>query len=77
MLINFVKDSVLQCFCHTCRAPLPPAGEILRREAVRDKLTAARGVNFVIGEDKILSVGFVLKCPCYFGYKALEFQALD
>lgn len=46
MLINFVKDSVLQCFCHTCRAPLPPAGEILRREAVRDNVIAARGVPF-------------------------------
>jgi hypothetical protein len=46
MLINFVKDSVLQCFCHTCRAPLPPAGEILRGEAVRYKLIAARGVTF-------------------------------
>lgn len=23
MLINLVRDSVLQCFCHTCRAPLP------------------------------------------------------
>lgn len=33
MLINLVKDSVLQCFCHTCRAPLPLAGKCCRREA--------------------------------------------
>ncbi|XP_049814680.1 angiomotin-like 2a isoform X4 [Schistocerca nitens] len=31
MLINLVKDSVLQCFCHTCRAPLPAAAH--RRSA--------------------------------------------
>jgi hypothetical protein len=36
MLINLVKDSVLQCFCHSCRAPLPPAGKFCRRVAVRD-----------------------------------------
>lgn len=28
MLINLLPDSVLQCFCHTCRAPLP-AGIVL------------------------------------------------
>ncbi|XP_077300994.1 stathmin isoform X6 [Arctopsyche grandis] len=25
MLIGLVRDSVLQCFCHTCRAPILPA----------------------------------------------------
>ncbi|KAF2895150.1 hypothetical protein ILUMI_11024, partial [Ignelater luminosus] len=25
MLIGLVRESVMQCFCHTCRAPLPPA----------------------------------------------------
>nr|CAD7201329.1 unnamed protein product [Timema douglasi] len=35
MLINLVKDSVLQCFCHTCRAPLPPS--VYRRSAPTKK----------------------------------------
>ncbi|CAO1385315.1 unnamed protein product [Diamesa serratosioi] len=26
MLITLVRDSVLQCFCHTCRVPVMPAG---------------------------------------------------
>lgn len=26
MLITLVRDSVMQCFCHTCRAPVMPAG---------------------------------------------------
>ncbi|GBP70954.1 hypothetical protein EVAR_48962_1 [Eumeta japonica] len=26
MLIGLVRDSVLQCFCHSCRAPVLPAG---------------------------------------------------
>lgn len=25
MLIGLVRDSVMQCFCHTCRAPVLPA----------------------------------------------------
>ncbi|XP_026468690.1 tropomyosin-1 isoform X3 [Ctenocephalides felis] len=25
MLINLVRDSVLQCFCHTCKVPIMPA----------------------------------------------------
>lgn len=28
MLIGLVRDSVLQCFCHTCRAPVLPAGSM-------------------------------------------------
>nr|CAD7267339.1 unnamed protein product [Timema shepardi] len=36
MLINLVKDSVLQCFCHTCRAPLPPS--VYRRSAPTKKI---------------------------------------
>uniref|UniRef100_A0A182IFU4 Uncharacterized protein n=1 Tax=Anopheles arabiensis TaxID=7173 RepID=A0A182IFU4_ANOAR len=27
MLIGLVRDSVMQCFCHTCRAPVLPAGK--------------------------------------------------
>lgn len=26
MLIGLVRDSVMQCFCHSCRAPVLPAG---------------------------------------------------
>lgn len=32
MLIGLVRDSVLQCFCHTCRAPVLPAGYVLADE---------------------------------------------
>lgn len=28
MLIGLVRDSVMQCFCHTCRAPVLPAGSV-------------------------------------------------
>lgn len=31
MIIGLVRESVMQCFCHTCRAPLPPA--VHRRQA--------------------------------------------
>lgn len=27
MLLGLVRESVMQCFCHTCRAPIPPAGK--------------------------------------------------
>lgn len=27
MLIGLVRDSVMQCFCHSCRAPVLPAGD--------------------------------------------------
>lgn len=30
MLITLVRDSVLQCFCHSCRAPVLPVGSKCR-----------------------------------------------
>ncbi|XP_055547695.1 GYF domain-containing protein gyf-1 isoform X1 [Wyeomyia smithii] len=40
MLIGLVRDSVMQCFCHTCRAPILPA--VNRRSAPTKKPTKAR-----------------------------------
>ncbi|XP_050307120.1 uncharacterized protein LOC126743897 isoform X5 [Anthonomus grandis grandis] len=31
MLIGLVRESVMQCFCHTCRAPIPAAAAVHRR----------------------------------------------
>lgn len=35
MLITLVRDSVLQCFCHSCRAPVMPAGSKCRERCER------------------------------------------
>ncbi|XP_058061195.1 uncharacterized protein LOC131211643 isoform X3 [Anopheles bellator] len=40
MLIGLVRDSVMQCFCHTCRAPVLPA--VNRRSAPMKKPTKTR-----------------------------------
>ncbi|XP_058447850.1 GYF domain-containing protein gyf-1 isoform X2 [Malaya genurostris] len=40
MLIGLVRDSVMQCFCHTCRAPILPA--VNRRSAPTKKPTKTR-----------------------------------
>ncbi|XP_041775970.1 stathmin isoform X3 [Anopheles merus] len=40
MLIGLVRDSVMQCFCHTCRAPVLPA--VNRRSAPTKKPTKTR-----------------------------------
>ncbi|XP_059619208.1 stathmin-1-A isoform X5 [Phlebotomus argentipes] len=40
MLIGLVRDSVLQCFCHTCRAPVLPA--VNRHTTLTKKATKAR-----------------------------------
>ncbi|XP_055709214.1 uncharacterized protein LOC129805362 isoform X1 [Phlebotomus papatasi] len=40
MLIGLVRDSVLQCFCHTCRAPVMPA--VNRHTTITKKATKAR-----------------------------------
>ncbi|XP_019867933.1 myosin-9 isoform X4 [Aethina tumida] len=54
MLIGIVRESVLQCFCHTCRAPLPPA--VSRRQIpitkvkTKPKTIQPRRVQFVTTE---------------------------
>ncbi|XP_055923515.1 axoneme-associated protein mst101(2) isoform X1 [Eupeodes corollae] len=40
MIIGLVRDSVMQCFCHTCRAPILPA--VSRRSAPIKKATKIR-----------------------------------
>lgn len=40
MLIGLVRDSVMQCFCHTCRAPILPA--VSRRQAPIKKANKIR-----------------------------------
>ncbi|XP_070508275.1 stathmin-1-A isoform X2 [Chironomus tepperi] len=37
MLITLVRDSVLQCFCHSCRAPVLPAAAGLNGHALAKK----------------------------------------
>ncbi|XP_018324587.1 stathmin-1-A isoform X6 [Agrilus planipennis] len=38
MLLGLVRESVMQCFCHTCRAPIPPA--VVRSQAAISKIKA-------------------------------------
>ncbi|XP_076270523.1 stathmin isoform X14 [Rhynchophorus ferrugineus] len=44
MLIGLVKESVMQCFCHTCRAPLP-AAVVHRRNLPITKVKAKPRTN--------------------------------
>ena len=34
MLITLVRDSVMQCFCHSCKAPMSLVGEFLPRRSM-------------------------------------------
>ncbi|KAJ6646448.1 Stathmin-2 [Pseudolycoriella hygida] len=43
MLIGLVRDSVMQCFCHTCRAPVLPA--VGGRSAIFKKPTKVRSIQ--------------------------------
>ncbi|XP_021922193.1 angiomotin-like 2a isoform X2 [Zootermopsis nevadensis] len=53
MLINLVKDSVLQCFCHTCRAPLPPAARRaapIKKAKTKSRSKQPKKVKFITTE---------------------------
>lgn len=53
MLITLVRDSVLQCFCHSCRAPVLPAGIGAKKQPtkVRGKQPkASKKVKFITTE---------------------------
>lgn len=48
MLIGLVRESVMQCFCHTCRAPLPASGKIFSLGFVRVRVLETRARECLI-----------------------------
>lgn len=47
MLITLVKDSVLRCFCHSCRAPLPIAAHRLKKAKNKPRCKQPKSVKFI------------------------------
>lgn len=60
MLIGLVRDSVMQCFCHSCRAPVLPAGwkRLFFRPAFYDELNTGVADTTIAAETNLLTIQF-------------------